>query len=37
MIVAGVIQAFLGIKAEGKSLESIAQPLTADEPEPAAT
>jgi hypothetical protein len=30
-----VIQAFLGVKAEGKSLESIAQPLTADESEPA--
>jgi MFS family permease len=37
MIVGGVIQAFLGVKAEGKSLESIAQPLTAEEPEPAAT
>ena len=35
MIVGGVIQAFLGVKAEGKSLESIAQPLTADEPEAA--
>ena len=31
MIVGGVIQAFLGVKAEGKSLESIAQPLTAEE------
>ncbi|WP_345519447.1 MFS transporter [Nocardioides conyzicola] len=35
MIAGGVIQAFLGVKAEGRSLESIAQPLTADEPEPA--
>jgi MFS family permease len=34
MIVGGVVQAFLGVKAEGKSLESIAQPLTADDPEP---
>ncbi len=31
MIAGGVIQAFLGVKAEGKSLESIAQPLTAEE------
>ncbi len=31
MILGGVIQAFLGVKAEGKSLESIAQPLTAEE------
>jgi MFS family permease len=34
MVAGGVIQAFLGVKAEGKSLESIAQPLTADEPAP---
>jgi MFS family permease len=34
MIVGGVVQAFLGVKAEGKSLESIAQPLTADDPAP---
>jgi MFS family permease len=45
MIAGGVIEAFLGVKAEGQSLESIAQPLTAEddadgggsgsEPEPA--
>jgi MFS family permease len=34
MIAGGLVQAVLGVKAEGKSLESIAQPLTADEPEP---
>ena len=34
MIAGGLVQAFLGVKAEGRSLESIAQPLTADEPEP---
>src|SRR6478752_1606744 len=34
MIAGGLIQAFLGVKAEGKALESIAQPLTADDPEP---
>ena len=34
MIVGGVVEAFLGVRAEGQSLESIAQPLTAeDEPE----
>jgi len=32
MIVGGVTEAFLGVKAEGQSLESIAQPLTADDP-----
>jgi MFS family permease len=33
MIGAGLVEAFLGVKAEGRSLESIAQPLTAeDEP-----
>ena len=32
MIAGGVIQAIYGIKAEGRSLESIAQPLTAEEP-----
>ena len=31
MIGGGVVEAFLGVKAEGKSLESIAQPLTADD------
>jgi len=35
MIVGGVIQAVFGVKAEGKSLESIAQPLTAEESETA--
>jgi MFS family permease len=35
MIAGGLVQAVLGVKAEGKSLESIAQPLTADQPEPA--
>ena len=30
-----LVEAFLGVKAEGQSLESIAQPLTAeDEPGP---
>jgi MFS family permease len=37
MIAGGLIQALLGVKAEGKSLESIARPLTAEEPEPAGT
>jgi MFS family permease len=31
MIVAGVVEIFLGVKAEQRSLEDIAQPLTADE------
>ena len=31
MIAGGVIEAFLGVKAEGQSLESIAQPLTAED------
>src|SRR6478735_2598133 len=35
MVAGGVIQAIFGIKAEGKSLESIAQPLTAEESETA--
>ena len=35
MIVGGIVEAFLGVKAEGRSLESIAQPLTAeDSPSP---
>ena len=37
MIAGGIVAAFLGVKAEGQSLESIAQPLTAedaDEPGP---
>ncbi len=41
MVLGGLAEAFLGVKAEGQSLESIAQPLTAEEadgpkqPEPA--
>lgn len=31
MIAAGVVEAFLGVRAEGRSLESIAQPLTAED------
>jgi MFS family permease len=31
MIAGGVVEAFLGVKAEGQSLESIAQPLTAED------
>ena len=31
MIGAGIVEAFLGVKAEGRSLESIAQPLTAED------
>ena len=30
MVLGGVVEAFLGVKAEGQSLESIAQPLTAE-------
>jgi MFS family permease len=30
MVAGGVIEAFLGVRAEGQSLESIAQPLTAE-------
>ncbi|CAN5705446.1 MFS transporter [soil metagenome] len=30
MIGGGIVEAFLGVKAEGQSLESLAQPLTAD-------
>ena len=33
MIAGGVAEAFLGVKAEGQSLESIAQPLTAADAE----
>jgi MFS family permease len=29
MVIGGLVEAFLGVKAEGRSLESIAQPLTA--------
>ncbi|UDY24747.1 MFS transporter [Nocardioides sp. Kera G14] len=35
MVAGGVVEAFLGVRAEGRSLESIAQPLTADDAEPA--
>ena len=34
MIGGGVVEILLGVKAEGQSLESIAQPLTAEAPEP---
>ena len=38
MIAGGIVAAFLGVKAEGQSLENIAKPLTAedDDDEPAA-
>ncbi|RYU09971.1 MFS transporter [Nocardioides iriomotensis] len=32
MVAGGLVEAFLGVKAEGQSLESIAQPLTAEDP-----
>ncbi|MDF1603782.1 MFS transporter [Nocardioides sp. YIM 152315] len=32
MVGAGIVAAFLGVRAEGRSLESIAQPLTAEDP-----
>lgn len=31
MVAGGIVEAFLGVKAEGKSLESIAQPLTVED------
>ena len=31
MVGAGIVEAFLGVRAEGQSLESIAQPLTAED------
>jgi MFS family permease len=31
MVAGGLVEAFLGVKAEGRSLESIAQPLTAED------
>ncbi|MCW2796130.1 MFS transporter [Nocardioides sp.] len=37
MIAGGIVAAFLGVKAEGKSLESIAQPLTAEDDGPRTT
>ncbi|MFT4264377.1 MAG: MFS transporter [Nocardioides sp.] len=33
MIAAGIVEAFLGVRAEGRSLESIAQPLTVEDSE----
>jgi MFS family permease len=33
MIIGGIVAAFLGVRAEGQSLESIAQPLTAEDAE----
>jgi len=36
MIAGGVVEIFLGVKAEGQSLESIAQPLTAEDETPSA-
>ncbi|WP_148574621.1 MFS transporter [Nocardioides caldifontis] len=36
MVAGGIVEAFLGVKAEGKSLESIAQPLTAEDDAPPA-
>ena len=34
MIGGGIVAAFLGVKAEGQSLESTARPLTAEDPDP---
>ena len=34
MVAGGIVAAFLGVKAEGRSLESIAQPLTAEDDDP---
>ena len=31
MVAGGLVAAFLGVKAEGQSLESIAKPLTAED------
>ena len=31
MIAGGIVEAFLGVKAEGQSLEDIATPLTAED------
>ena len=31
MVAGGIVAAFLGVKAEGQSLESIARPLTAED------
>lgn len=35
MIAAGLVEAFLGVRAERQSLENIAKPLTAEEAEEA--
>jgi len=37
MIAGGVVEIFLGVKAEGQSLESIAMPLTAEDDETPST
>jgi hypothetical protein len=37
MILAGLVEIFLGVKAERRSLEDIAQPLTATDAGPAYT
>jgi MFS family permease len=37
MIGGGIVEAFLGVKAEGQSLESIAQPLTAEDADTGST
>jgi MFS family permease len=37
MIIGGLMEIFLGVKAEGRSLESIAQPLTAEDDAPGDT
>ena len=37
MIAGGIVEAFLGVKAEGQSLESIAQPLTAEDADAGST
>jgi len=34
MIIGGIVEIFLGVRAEGRSLESIAQPLTAEDDSP---
>jgi MFS family permease len=34
MIAGGIVEAFLGVRAEGQSLEDIARPLTAEDAEP---
>ena len=35
MITGGIVAAFLGVRAEGQSLENIARPLTAEDDAPA--